>query len=31
MIDFGNKFNETEIPKSLTYLKNILNPSKTLI
>jgi hypothetical protein len=31
MIDFGNKFNETELPKSLTYLKNILNPQKSLI
>jgi len=31
MIDFGNKFNETELPKSLTYLKNILNPQKNLI
>lgn len=31
MIDFGNKFNETEIPKSLIYLKNILNPPKNLI
>jgi hypothetical protein len=31
MIDFGNKFNETSIPESLTYLKNILNPKKNLI
>ena len=26
MMGFGNKFNETSIPESLTYLKNILNP-----
>ena len=31
MMDFGNKFNETSIPESLTYLKNILNPKKNLI
>jgi hypothetical protein len=31
MIDFGNKFNETDIPESLVYLKNILNPKKNLI
>lgn len=31
ILEFGNKFNETEIPESLVYLKNILNPSKTLI
>jgi uncharacterized protein YerC len=31
MINFGNKFNETSIPESLTYLKNILNPPKNVI
>jgi len=31
MMDFGNKFNETEIPESLVYLKTILNQPKTFI
>jgi organic radical activating enzyme len=31
MMDFGNKFNETNVPESLVYLKTILNPPKTFI
>jgi len=30
-MDFGNKFNETNVPESLVYLKTILNPPKTFI
>jgi hypothetical protein len=29
-INFGNKFNKTELPKNLAHLKNILNPPKNL-